>query len=221
MRTVAILTRTLFTVLSLLVLVRPAGAEVQITEVYYCHGPVDDQFEWIELFNASIEEIPLDGYRLAHGGLDYTWTVVEFGPDDVIPACGTFVVGGPESVIENAFPVLDKVQDLDQDLQNGGAVADAVALFAPGEPLTGIPLDAVFYGDANTTGLLGPEGVPGTPDVGNVPGYGISIARVAEDGTWAIELAPNPNALGYIPEICRPIEDDVQSWGALKATIRD
>ena len=39
-------------------------SDVLITEVYYCHGPVDDRFEWIELFNASVVDIPLEGYRL-------------------------------------------------------------------------------------------------------------------------------------------------------------
>lgn len=207
--------------LASLLLAAPAAAQVILTEVYYCHGPVDDQFEWVELYNATVVDVPLEGYTLAHGGADYGWTTITFGADDVIPACATFVVGGPQSVPGNGAPVFDKTIDLDQDLQNGGVVADAVALFAPGEPLTGIPLDAVFYGVANTTGLIGPLGVAGTVDVGNVPGYGASIARVDDAGTWEIQPFPNPNTIGYIPEICEPIEGGVRSWGAAKGRLRD
>lgn len=195
-------------------------AEVLITEVYYCHGPVDDQYEWIELYNQSVTEVSLDGYRLAHGGADYTWTVIEFGPDDVVAPCETFVVGGPLSTAENAFPVFDLAIDFDENLQNGGTIGDGVALFAPGEPLTGIPLDAVFWGVENAFGLLGPDGQPAVPNVGNVPGYGISITRVDEVGTWEITPAPNPNTIVYIPALCRPIAEDARSWGGVKDDFR-
>lgn len=212
---------TKFVVLCLLALgVLRVHAEVLVTEVYYCHGPVDDQYEWIELYNQSVTEISLDGYRLAHGGEDYTWTVIEFGPDDVIPPCETFVVGGPLSVAENAFPVLDLAIDFDGDLQNGGSIGDGVALFAPGEALTGVPVDAVFWGGANVFELLGANGLPAVSNVGNVPGYGISISRVDEAGTWEITPAPNPNTITYIPEVCRPIVDDARSWSDVKGDFR-
>ena len=209
---------TSFLVVCLLLVASAAAADVLITEVYYCHGPVDDGYEWIELFNASINDIPLDGYVLGHGGSDYTWSVITFGPDDVIPACGTFVVGGPFSEAGNAFPVFDLALDIEQDLQNGGLVADGVALFAPGaNPTVDTPLDAVLYGEENSSGLLDRTGLAAAPHVGNVTGYGVSIARTSEAGNWVVEPAPNPNAVGFIPEICEPIGAADQSWGTMKS----
>ena len=68
-------------------LVTRAQAEVVITEVYYCHGPVDDQYEWVELYNGSTEPFFLDGYVLAWGGFDYSWGSITFGAEDLIPPC--------------------------------------------------------------------------------------------------------------------------------------
>ena len=89
-----------------LVVSSPAYGQILISEVYFCHGIVDDGYEWVELYNPGLSDVSLEGYTLANGGFDYSWSAVTFGPDDVIPACGTFVVGGPESVIGNAFPGL-------------------------------------------------------------------------------------------------------------------
>ena len=195
-----------------------ASAQALISEVYYCHGPVDDGFEWVELYNGGLADFSLDGYTLAHGGLDYTWSTVTFGPDDVIPACGTFVVGGPFSVPENAFPVLDKVFNFNEDLQNGGIVADAVAIFAPGaDILVDTPIDAVLYGDANSTGLLDETGAAGPPDVGNVTGYGQSIVRTSVAGGWVVGSSPDPNLATVVSVICEPIPTETPSWGHWKS----
>lgn len=195
-----------------------AQGQALISEVYYCHDIVDDGYEWVELYNPTLDEISLDGVILAHGGLDYSWSVVTFGSEDVIPACGTFVVGGPESVAGNAFPVFDKVVNFDGDLQNGGVVADGVALFAPGaDILVDTPLDAVLYGDTNPNGLLDETGVAGNPDVATVSDYGQSIMRTSVAGDWEVQLLPDPNATTFLSETCEPISVEFPSWGHLKS----
>ena len=71
-------------------------------------------------------------------------------------------------------------------------VEDGVALFnLPADQITAaaVPIDAVIYGAANSSGLLDPTGVAGTTDVAGAAA-GSSIERTA-DG-WRVQAAPTP-----------------------------
>jgi hypothetical protein len=157
---------------------------LQIAEVLYDAVGADDGKEWVKLYNSCDDEVSLDGLQLRYGGSSYAGNADLEG---TVPGRGCFLVGGEASDDSNGAPVLDQRLDFSPDLQNSGAEADAVALFAAGADR---PLDAVIYGDANTNGLQDESGEAGAPHVGDAP-EGASIVRVAPD-TWMISDAPTP-----------------------------
>ena len=171
----------------------PANAEITLSEVFYDATGADDGFEWIELHNESSAPIELGGFSIGWGGTTYLSGAVALS--GIVAAGDYFVVGGPESTLDNASPVLDLAVDLESDLQNSGTIADGVALFdIPIEELTPetVPLSAVLYGGENSSGLLDESGLPGAVDVADAPG-GSSIER-GLDGVWRVQEIPTPGA---------------------------
>lgn len=170
----------------------PAFPDIVIAEVYYDHPAGDDTFEWVKLYNGTGGPVDLSNYSLGWGGNDYTW-----GNQDlvgIVPAGACFVVGGPGSDADNGMPVYDQAVNLEQDMQNSGAAADAVGLFDIPAAMIGagsVPIDAVIYGPVNSNGLLDETGAPGMPDVGDAPSS--DSIRLQSDFSWAIEVNPAPN----------------------------
>ncbi len=196
---------------------------VHITEVYFCHPGGDDGYEWVELTNFSETlSIDLTGAILATGGFDYGWSTIVL--DGVIPSCGRFVVGGPFSEPANGSPAFQQTVNFDPDIQNGGPVADGVALFAAGtvDVTVATPLDVVIYGEQNTWGLPDETGSAGDVDVPTVTATGLSIERVTFLGTWDIRSAPDPGETRFSdPENapmgqCSAVAVLRHSWGAVK-----
>jgi hypothetical protein len=137
--------------------------------------------------------VELSGFSLGWGGSTYLSGSVALSGR--IAAGDYFVVGGPESTLDNANPLFDFAVDLESDLQNSGTIADGVALFdVPIEELTAdtVPLSVVIYGSENSSGLLDESGLPGAVDVADAPG-GSSIER-GRDGTWRVQQNPTPGA---------------------------
>jgi hypothetical protein len=170
-----------------------ASAQLALSEVFYDATGSDDGFEWIELRNESNTPLELSGFTLGWGGLDYLSGAVALS--GVVTAGGSFVVGGPESTLDNASPVFDLTVDLESDLQNSGIAADGVALFdAPIEEVTAesVPLAVVIYGAENSSGLIDEAGLPGAVDVADAPA-GSSIER-GVDGEWRVQENPTPGA---------------------------
>jgi lamin tail-like protein len=168
-------------------------ADVEIAEVFYDAVGGDDQLEWVELVNAGDVPVDLAGWSLGWGGAD--WTSGRQALEGVVDAGARFVVGGPLSTADDASPVFDLAVDLEPDLQNSGATADGVALFAvPADAIAAdtLPVDVVVYGEANTSGLVDPSGAVAAVDVADAPG-GSSIERGA-DGVWRVQPAPTPGA---------------------------
>jgi hypothetical protein len=176
-----------------LILPSSARAQVALSEVFYDAVGADDGAEWIELRNETDAPIELTGFSLGWGGANYlSGTVALSG---TIEPHDYFVVGGPLSTPENGSPVFDLAVDLESDLQNSGAVADGVAIFdVPLEELVAetLPLDAVIYGEENTSGLVDATGLPAPVDVADAPA-GSSIERGA-DGVWRVQPSPTPGA---------------------------
>jgi hypothetical protein len=169
----------------------PAGPGLVITEVMYDPAGADDGFEWVELKNTGSAAVDLAGFSLGWGGVDYAAATLQLGGR--VPAGGVFVVGGPESDASNALPRYDQPGDFAPDLQNAGSAGDGIALFAiPADAITpaSVPIDAVVYGPNNDSGLIGPSGTAGPPDVADAPA-GSSIERSA--GGWQVQSAPTPN----------------------------
>ena len=83
----------------------PANAEITLSEVFYDATGADDGFEWIELHNESSAPIELGGFSIGWGGTTYLSGAVALS--GIVAAGDYFVVGGPESTLDNASPVFD------------------------------------------------------------------------------------------------------------------
>jgi len=170
------------------------AGDLVLSEVLYDVSGSDGGFEWVELYNASGQDICLAGLSLGWGGSDYTYGGLDLL--GTVPAGATWVVGGPTAGTANGNPAFDQPADLSPDLQNSGSTADAVALFLVPEAQVGattVPFDAVIYGGSNTSCLLDEAGACGTPDVGDA-GAGSSIERTSLAGAWQIQASPTPGA---------------------------
>lgn len=171
-----------------------APGTILLAEVMYDPTGSDDGLEWIELANATQTALDLSSLTLGAGGGDYTNTLVQL--TGVIPAGGTFVIGGPDSTPDNGTPIFDLVVDFSPDLQNSGTTADGVALFnLPISRITetSVPIDAVVYGETNLDGLIDETGMANPPEVGDAPS-GASIERLDLAGEWIIQTTPTPNS---------------------------
>ena len=198
--------------------VAPCGAAVLLSEAYYDHDGGDDTYEWIELVNTADVAVDLTGYVVAWGGTDYTYGSVvlqgQIGP------CGTFVVGGPSSVAANGSPAFSQAVDLAPDVQNSGTAADGIALFAPGaDVLADLPLDAVVYGPANTSGLIDETGSVAAPEVADAPA-GQSVARVSDTGAWAVLAVPTPGVTDFTYTCGDQVPQAARTWSAVKSMYR-
>lgn len=164
---------------------------IRLAEVLYDGVGADDGQEWIKLYNSCDDARSLDGMSVGWGGSSYETGGVDL--TGTIPGKQCFVVGGPTSGSHNGDPTFDLVTDLSPDLQNGGSIADGVALFAHRRrevDADSIPLDAVVYGESNASALLDAFGGVADPDVrGGEPGD--SVVLVAPD-TWAVASEPQP-----------------------------
>jgi large repetitive protein len=177
----------------------PAFPNLVIAEAYYNHTGADDQFEWVKIYNGTGVAVNLTGYSLGWGGADYTYGVL--GLAGMLNNGECFVVGGPNGNAASGFPagpMFDLAVDFNPDIQNSGATADGIALFdvAPGAVTAAtVPIDAVIYGGANTSGLIDETGAVAPVHVGD-SGAESSI-RLQADGSWAVE--PNPSPLECTP----------------------
>lgn len=152
---------------------------LMLSEVLYDPTGPDDHFEWVELKNPTGAAIDLANFSLGWGGADYTYGTLSLS--GAIPAGGCALIGGPQGGL--AF---HQSVDLVPDLQNGGSIADGVALFnTPALAITSstVPIDAVIYGTTNSSGLMDETGGVASVDVGNAP-PGSSIQRAATG--WVI-----------------------------------
>ena len=166
-----------------------------LSEVLYNPAGADDGLEWVELFNDSDDPIDLSGYSLAWGGT--SWTNGRMQLSGTIAAGGCFVVGGPDSNATNGNPAFDLVQRFTPNIQNGGAEADGVGLFAMAATAiqgNSTPIDAVLYGGpVNSNNLIGPAGTPAPVDMPTAVN-GPSIERVGD--VWVAGQQ-------FTPGVCR------------------
>ncbi|MEM9455966.1 MAG: hypothetical protein AAGF11_17430 [Myxococcota bacterium] len=163
----------------------------QIVEVLYDPKDGEDQEQWIKLFNDCPDEIDLSDYCLGWGEQDYMMGMLELQGSMAPGSC--FIVGGPISNDDNAYPVLDQPIDLDPDLGKSGGSADGIALFfGPADEIAGdtVPADAVIYGGNNDAGLMDAEGDTPDPHVDDA-GDDKSIRRTGAQ-TWEVEDQPQP-----------------------------
>ncbi|MBL4685178.1 MAG: hypothetical protein JKY37_11355 [Nannocystaceae bacterium] len=170
----------------------PAECGLRIVEVLYDAVSADDGKEWVKLYNSCEDDVALDGVSLGWGGSRYTGGLDLEGTLD---GKRCMIIGGPSTDATNGGPTIDLVANFSPDLQNSGSTADGIALFASaaadidGEA---IPLDAVIYGQSNTSGLLDASGAAPEPHVGDAKS-GDSIVRVSAR-EWEIADEPTPDA---------------------------
>jgi len=177
LRSVRVRLFTLFVLVALVVVARPARSYLVLNEVLYDPAGPDEGQEFVELWNPDSTVASLDGVSIeaGDGARPDAWTVVWRAPAGlhVAPASAYLVGGGA----------------LTGALQNG---PDAVRLVR-GTTV----LDLLGYGDLTSPLLY--EGAP-APD----PASGSSLARVA-DGVdtnvnrddWAAESEPTPGVSNH------------------------
>ncbi|MDA1005030.1 MAG: lamin tail domain-containing protein [Verrucomicrobia bacterium] len=176
-----------------------AHAQVLISEVFYDAVGADDNLEWIELVNVGGTAVDLSTWSLGWGGGDYTYGGVQLS--GLIPPGGTFVIGGPVSGNDNGNPGFDQSVLFANLLQNGGSVADGIALFnmaAASVTASTVPVDVVIYGTTNSNGLIDESGSAGAEDAPNVSN-GHSIERINLAGTWIDQAVPTPGTAAFGP----------------------
>lgn len=168
--------------------------DLVLSEVLYDVTSGDNGWEWVELYNASSEDVCLDGLSLGWAGSDYTYGSLEL--TGTVPSGATWVVGGLTSGANNGNPGFDQAVDLSPDLQNSGSTADGVALFLDVSANVGastVPYDAVVYGSSNPSCLLDESGACATPDVGDAAANS-SIERTTLSGLWQTQSSPTPGS---------------------------
>jgi hypothetical protein len=174
-----------------------ANASLVLSEVMYDPSSADNEYEWVELFNNSASSIDLSGFSLGWGGSDYTYGTLQLSGS--IASGDYFVIGGPLSGDSNGNPVFDLALDFSTGIQNGGTQSDGLALFDLTSDMImagTTPVDAVIYDlDDNLAGLIGTDGLPALPMVGDAPS-GSSIERLDLTGNWGIQAEPTA---GYGP----------------------
>jgi hypothetical protein len=179
-----------------------------LSEILYDVSSVDDQREWIELYNATDLAIPMAGLRIQiNNGATSGFVDVMPLSGGIAPG-GCVVVGGPMSgpAAANFTPagfVYEVTQDFSTDLGNAGdpsdvpaAPADAIQLVMMG----GVILDSVIYGRNNTGAMTDEDGqVPSAPEAPDAE-TDRSIERTALGvaGPWRTQTTPNPADCGAI-----------------------
>jgi hypothetical protein len=163
-----------------------------LAEVFYDPQGADDGAEWIVIYNRTASAVDLSNFSIGYGGSDYATNTAQLSGALAADEC--HVVGGPGSTVENGNPVYDQTLNFSPDLQNSGPAADGIALFdVPAASITvnTVPIDAVLYGENNTSNLIDETGSPGMPDIGDAAS-GQSIERTGLD-TWIYNATPSPN----------------------------
>jgi hypothetical protein len=165
----------------------PSEGDITINEILPDPDGTDDGLEWIELYNASDEDVSLAGWALSLATQDFESRDIVFAGDVEIEAHGFLLVRGSDVEVEG-------VDDLEAVFSLGnGTETDGVRLFDCEDEA----VDTVLYGDAPNL-----DGVP--DDDGDVtdpygdPGSAESIARVAdgedsdEAEDWKVSGIPTP-----------------------------
>jgi hypothetical protein len=162
-----------------------------LSEILYDTASEDDKKEWIELYNASTQEIDLGGLVVESANMmaadPYKPSLALSGK--VAPG-GCVVVGGPTVV--SGFIYLHAA-DFNPDLGNVGSNgnADGVQLVTA----SGGIVDNVIYGTSNGDQLTDENGVVAPmPDVADTLMPDQSIERIAPGlgGAWQVQAVPTP-----------------------------
>jgi hypothetical protein len=172
----------------------PPPGSLQIVQVHYDHAnpSADDGYEWVQIYNAHTSDVDLGGYSLGWGGTDYTYGGVDLV--GIIPAGGCFIVGGPLTDAENGNPTYDQAANLTPDLQNSGNPGDGIALFdVPVASVTAgtCPIDAVIYGNNNSSGLMDESCSAGSVDVGDTSAGGGLLKDGPSSWTTVSQVDPS------------------------------
>jgi hypothetical protein len=196
--------------------IRVRAAVLKVSEVMFSPVGPNRGLQWVEIYNPSDVEVPLDGYSLGMGSLD--WTRPAVGLRGSITPGGCRVIGGPESNDNNANPELYQSVEFLPLLDDDPLGVVAIGLFfrtrfeIPQNDLTLVPLDAMLYGKGNGRGFLSSAGVQSrvhaviweldddgrlAQDEGGDPiptiEEGQSVARVSAGGEeWLVGGAPTP-----------------------------
>ena len=183
--------------------------DLVISEVLYDAAGGDGGLEWVELFNGLDAAVDLSGWSLGWAGRSFADASAALSGR--IESGQYFVIGGPRSAARNAGPSYDRVLDFSPDLQNGGAIADGIALFDVAESAIAAdtrPRFSVIYGGSNDNALRSADGRVHGPDVADAPA-GASIEYLGA-GAWQVQAAPSPGTGPLSLGLVRPDDGGVR-----------
>ena len=175
-------------------------AQLLITEIFYDAVGVDDDLEWVEIYNTGDTFVDLKYYSLGIAGADYTAKTYQL--TGMLAPKTVAVVGGPTGDATNGAPSFTQADSfLPGGIPNGGVSADGVALFflkATDILATSVPLDNVLYGDGNGKNLIGESGSSDLEVSSNVSMEGLSLSRAFDTGDLFLERLPAPNTPVFV-----------------------
>ena len=145
----------------------------------------DSGREWVKLYNSCDDSQSLGGLSLGWGGSAYG-SDRSLGLSGELAGKSCMIIGGSVSDESNGSPDIDVEAVFSPGLQNGGADADALAVFASPRSELGsssVPMDAVIYGSSdNSNELVDHTGLAPEPHNSSRPGDGQSYRLV--NGQW-------------------------------------
>lgn len=161
----------------------------------------DDDFEWVELYNATAEAVDLTDWAFQAGTSGGFSTRYTFGAVTLDP--GAFLLVGAPLVQGADFNSLDPL-----GMGNGGSNSDAVRL-VDGQ---GGPVDTVVYSAPNDDGWFDDDGAIAT-SFAPKPQSNASLARIdngfdtdQSGADFTLDVAPTPGAANPVnePVLCVP-----------------
>jgi hypothetical protein len=166
-----------------------------IAEVFYLGPSSSNNLQWVRLYNATSSPIDLSAYSLGAGASSYTETTLQLS--GTIAAGGCFVVGGPTSNADNAYPTYSQAAAFQPTIPAAGLGGAGVALFGVPAASLGastLPVDAVVYGFDNAGNLRAPDGTVAPAVLGSDVFPGDSLMLLG--GSWIDQYPPAPNTCG-------------------------
>ncbi len=143
----------------------PVG-DVLIDELFYDPDGTDTGYEYIILYNTTLDPISLEGWEIQWGGTSFSYGTYTIS-GVVIAGDASVIFGG-----DLMTPAPDVVYNF--NFQNGGSATDAVRIV---DELAAV-IDTVLYDSPNTAGLAGDGGFDPYPDAMCAPDVsGMTLTR--------------------------------------------
>lgn len=128
-----------------------SGSQIVINEVVYDPEGADSDYEWIELYNPTNNNIDLAGWKIEAGGSSFQEVITIPTENSVILSPAGYYLIGEMEVGEADLNVAHL------GFQNGGSATDGIRILDNG----GNAIDTLLYDEPNSSNLPNDSGNPG------------------------------------------------------------